>query len=217
MSTALKQDLVSSDLASSEKPRFTYSDYLTWDDKTRWELIDGVPYAMAAPSVTHQEIVLELAVQFKSFLRGRQCRVIIAPFDVRLYTATIDNTIVQPDLLVVCDPSKTEDGKSCKGAPDLVVEVLSPSTGKHDQVAKFRLYQKAGVREYWIVDPGLKTIAVYVFEPENLSMRYYDDTESIPVHVLEGCNIDLVPVFESIQSEGDKSDLPESPVPSSPE
>ena len=176
--------------------KFTYSDYADWEDDNRWELIDGVPRMMAAPSYSHQSILMALASQFYSFLRGKQCRIVQAPFDVRLNYTTRDDIVVQPDLLVVCDRDKLGDGKNLKGAPDLAIEILSPSSSKYDKTTKFKLYKQSGVREYWIVDPTDKTIAVYIFEQENLSMRYYDETETITVHALEGCEIDLSPVFE---------------------
>ncbi|MCL2215623.1 MAG: Uma2 family endonuclease [Defluviitaleaceae bacterium] len=182
--------------ANFEPKRYTYSEYAAWEDDNRWELINGVPRMMAAPFVSHQAVSGELYFQFKSFLKGKKCRVFYSPCDVRLNHKTRDDIVVQPDLLVVCDRNKIEDGKSVKGAPDLVIEILSASTSKFDKTTKFTLYKQAGVREYWIVDPTDKTVGVYIFEQENLGMRYYADSEKIPVHVLEGCEIDLSTVFE---------------------
>lgn len=175
---------------------YTYSDYEKWEDENRWELIDGVPQMMAAPTITHQRLLLLLGVAFETFLKGKKCRVIIAPVDVRLNHKTKDNTVLQPDVIVVCDPKKLEDGKSVKGAPDLAIEILSPSSGKHDKIVKFQLYKQAGVREYWIVDPVTETVAVHVLEDDSLGMRYYGNDEKIPVHVLEGCDINLSEIFE---------------------
>ena len=137
---------------------YTYADYCTWNDSERWELIEGVPYMMSpAPSPIHQGISREIAGQLYNFLKGNPCKLFAAPFDVRLNADKADDTVVQPDLLVICDSSKIDD-KGCAGAPDLVIEILSPSTIRLDRIIKFRLYQKAGVREYWIVDPETQSI-----------------------------------------------------------
>jgi len=179
-----------------EDQRYTYADYYSWDDGERWELIDGVPYLMSpAPLRAHQRILRELSRQFANFLKGKTCELFIAPFDVRLNADTYDDTVVQPDLLVVCDRSKLDD-KCCVGAPDMVMEVLSPSTGRHDKLVKFHLYQKAGVREYWIVDPDTKTVQVCVLENGKYVTNMYGDTDTVPVYTLDGCIIDLKDVFE---------------------
>ncbi|MCE9570957.1 MAG: Uma2 family endonuclease [Rhodocyclales bacterium] len=143
----------------------TYADYCSWPDDVRYELIDGVAYAMGpAPVRRHQGILLELARQVANILEGSRCRPYIAPFDVRLPKAEeIDNdvdTVVQPDLVVICDRAKLDD-KGCRGAPDWVVEVLSPSTAGHDQILKRALYQRVGVREYWLVHPVDRIVTIY--------------------------------------------------------
>lgn len=143
----------------------TYADYCSWPDDVRYELIDGVAYAMGpAPVRRHQGILLELARQVANVLEGSPCRPYIAPFDVRLPKADeIDNevdTVVQPDLVVICDRAKLDD-KGCRGAPDWVVEVLSPSTAGHDQILKRALYQRVGVREYWLVHPVDRIVTIY--------------------------------------------------------
>lgn len=143
----------------------TYADYCSWPDDVRYELIDGVAYAMGpAPVRRHQGILLELARQVANILEGSPCRPYIAPFDVRLPKADeIDNevdTVVQPDLVVICDRAKLDD-KGCRGAPDWVVEVLSPSTAGHDQILKRALYQRVGVREYWLVHPVDRIVTIY--------------------------------------------------------
>ena len=179
---------------SKEKRRYTYADYCTWDDDERWELIDGVPYAMAAPSIAHQGVSGNIYLQIGQFLRKRPCRVFYAPTDVRLYADTKDDTVVQPDLLVVCDNSKL-DGKGVIGAPDMVVEVLSPSTASYDMIKKFMLYSRAKVREYWIVDPASETVVVNLLEGDNYAAKAYEKPEVVPVSVLEGCSVDLAEVF----------------------
>lgn len=152
-------------LALRDTQHHTYGDYLAWPDEVRHELIDGIAYAMApAPLRVHQEILLELATQARNALEGRPCRPYVAPFDVRLPRGDeadrdID-TVVQPDLVVVCDRSKLDE-RGCRGAPDWVVEILSPSTAGHDLITKRRLYERVGVREYWLVHPVDRIVTVY--------------------------------------------------------
>jgi Uma2 family endonuclease len=143
---------------------FTYADYLQWEDGQRWEIIYGVAYAMTpAPSTRHQQILLALASRFALHLKGGKCQVFVAPFDVRLPVAQeadeMVETIVQPDISIFCDPSKI-DGKGARGAPDLVVEILSPATARKDMVQKLLLYQSHGVPEYWIVDPDKDVLQI---------------------------------------------------------
>lgn len=188
----------------AEERRYAYKDYITWDDKTRYELIDGIAYAMASPSRLHQKISMELSRQLANFLRGKTCEVFHAPFDVRLNSDSFDDIVVQPDILVVCDISK-HDGKSVKGAPDLIIEILSPFNKRHDTFVKFRQYQKAGVKEYWIVDPSRRIVDVYILKNGKYGVgTVYDDTDIIPVNVLSGCEISLADVFyDAIESEDD--------------
>ena len=184
----------------AEKARYTFADALTWDEKDRIEIIDGEAFMMAPPSRVHQEIVAELTRQFGNFLEGKRCKVYPAPFGVRLFERDgappedVD-TMVEPDLSVVCDSSKL-DSRGCKGAPDLVVEILSPSTQRHDRLVKLNLYQRAGVREYWIVDPDSRTVQVMQQESGRLQLHeVYSHGDVARVNVLEGCFIDLGKVF----------------------
>ena len=174
--------------------RYTYEDYASWETDERYELIDGVPYLMAAPSFEHQDICAELLTQFRVFLKGKTCKAIAAPLDVRLNVHDGDDTVVQPDLLVVCDRSKIDE-KGVNGAPDLAVEILSPSSGNKDGFLKYQKYLRAGVREYWIVDPESKTVHVHLLNGGTYIGRMYEGGEPVPVHVLEGCAIDLAAVF----------------------
>lgn len=150
---------------SNSPAHFTYSDYLAWDGETRWELIDGAAVAMSpAPGLAHQDVVGEIFTQAKTQLEGKPCRAFVAPVDVRLprsdeADAGID-TVLQPDLLVVCDPSKL-DQRGVRGAPDWVVEVISRGSASRDHVQKRRIYERAGVREYWLVHPADRVLTVY--------------------------------------------------------
>ncbi|PZP55155.1 MAG: hypothetical protein DI596_11795 [Azospira oryzae] len=152
-------------LPKRDAARHTYGEYRRWPEEARYELIDGVAYAMApAPSRRHQEVLGELFRQVANALEGHPCRPFIAPFDVRLPRAgeaddEID-TVVQPDLSVVCDPRKLDD-LGCRGAPDWIVEVLSPTTASHDHILKRAVYERAGVREYWLVHPVDRIVTVY--------------------------------------------------------
>ena len=180
-----------------KEKHYTYADYCKWPDDERWELIDGRPYAMApAPGSFHQSVSGEIYFQLKQFLRGKVCKAYISPLDVRLNADTKDNTVVQPDVLVVCDPSKIDE-KGCVGAPDMVVEVLSPSSLRHDRLIKFNKYLEAGVREYWIVDPESKTVSAHILKDGAYITSVYSDEDTAPVHVLESCNIDLGEVFST--------------------
>lgn len=146
-----------------ERPH-TYGEIQTWDDDTRWEIIDGQPYAMGAPSWFHQSVVMGLGVQLYAHFQGRGCRVVSAPLDVRLPHGDEPDddieTVVQPDIVVICDLSKM-DKRGCRGAPDVVIEVLSPSTAGRDQITKRAIYERHGVREYWLVHPTDRVVTIY--------------------------------------------------------
>ncbi|MDZ7810094.1 MAG: Uma2 family endonuclease [Arhodomonas sp.] len=143
----------------------TYADDLRWDDDARYELIDGLAYAMApAPMRVHQEVVGEIFRQAANALEDQRCRVFVAPLDVRLPKAgeaddEVD-TVVQPDVLAVCDPERLDE-RGVRGAPDWVVEVLSPATAGHDQIHKRRVYERAGVTELWLVHPMDRVLTIY--------------------------------------------------------
>lgn len=145
--------------------RYTYRDYLSWPEGERYELIEGVAYAMApAPLLKHQELVGEIFFQLRAQLEGRPCRPFIAPVDVRLPEPGQEedqtSTVVQPDVFVVCDEAKL-DARGVRGAPDFVGEVLSPATATRDHLEKKRVYERAGVREYWLVHPTDRLLTLY--------------------------------------------------------
>ena len=175
--------------------RYTYADYVQWDDDVRRELIDGVRYVMAGPNRKHQEILGRLHLLFGIFLKGKHCKVYLSPFDVRLNSETLDDTVVQPDLIIICDQSILTDA-CCKGVPDMVIEILSPSTASYDKNLKFKTYLKAGIREYWIIDPKEETLAVNILNDGNYITHAYTNEETVPVHVLDGFKISLLEVFE---------------------
>ena len=154
-------------VANARRPRekkYSYADYQQWPDDERFEIIDGTVYAMNAPLRIHQEILLEMARQIANFLRGKPCKIFIAPFDVRLTDRSkIDNEIfnvVQPDLSVICDHEKLDE-KGCLGSPDLVIEILSPSSASYDSIKKRALYEKFGVKEFWLVHPTDRLVTAY--------------------------------------------------------
>lgn len=131
-----------------KEKRYTYKDYCTWNDSKRYELIDGIAYVMAAPTLRHQEICGRMCNRISSYLEGKHCKVFASPIDVRLNFHKEDDTVVQPDIIVVCDFDKLSDGKAVKGAPDFIIEILSPATSKKDRVFKRRKYEQAGVKEF---------------------------------------------------------------------
>jgi Uma2 family endonuclease len=179
------------------KEDYTYADYLEWDLKEgeRYEIIDGVPYAMAAPSIKHQRIAGRIYSELSGFLKGKPCEAFIAPLDVCLFgKGNFDKNYVQPDVFVVCDKSKIEE-RRCNGAPDLVVEVLSPSTEVNDFFCKLNKYRQAGVREYWIVDPRTGIIQVCILENSYYITKDYTSDDIIPVTILDGCKINMKEVF----------------------
>ncbi len=151
--------------------RYTYADYLTWLDDKRRELFEGFVNLMTAPIRKHQKISFKLTLRIGVFLENKKCEVYVAPFDVRLPKngETADNkiyTVVQPDIVVVCDSEKLDE-KGCIGAPDLIVEILSPSTRKKDLKDKYFIYEKSGVKEYWVVYPNDESILKFILNSEN--------------------------------------------------
>ena len=198
MTTALKLD---------REETYTYADYLEWDENVRAEIINGHVYMMSPPLTIHERISRKLYMKLANFLEGKTCEVFDAPFGVRLFPKEdkSDNTVVEPDIVVICDPSKIDE-RGCNGAPDLVIEILSPSNRYKDRLLKFHSYLKAGVREYWVVFPDENIIEVNVLNDEQYLHRLYGinepDTkederapEIIPVSVLPGFEIDLKDVF----------------------
>ena len=188
----------------AEKARYTFADVLAWDENERAEIIDGEPVMMAPPTTVHQLISMELSRQLGNYLEGKKCLAIQAPFAVRLFEKDGDNpedvdTMVEPDISIVCDRDKL-DKHGCKGAPDMVVEILSPSTQRHDRLVKLGLYQRAGVREYWIVSPEEQTVQVFLQRDGSLQLHEVYDRQGVAkVNVLDGCFVELSKVFSEKQ------------------
>lgn len=177
---------------------WTYGDYKEWELKPgeRYELIGGVAYSMSAPGTVHQLIATALAGEFYAYLKGKPCKLIIPPFDVRLFYAEdeTDDTVVQPDLTVVCDAGKL--GKEgCRGAPDMTVEILSPSNTAVEMIRKRNLYLDAGVREYWVVDPESRCIEVYHLKEGRYVLQAFRAGDTVQSEVLAGLAIPLPALF----------------------
>jgi Uma2 family endonuclease len=181
-----------------EAAYYTYADYLSWEGPERYQLIDGEAFMMASPTVEHQSISAEISRQFGNFLVGKPCRVFAAPLDVRLYPKEdlSDDTVVQPDILVVCDQARLGKG-SVNGPPDLVMEILSDSNSRKEMFRKFQHYMNAGVREYWILDPEEKTVQVHLLKEGHYVSSIYQKDAVIPVSILPPLSIDLKTLWET--------------------
>ena len=182
-------------LAQKTKKGFTYADYLTWPDDERWELIDGEAYNMSpAPTVKHQKITGNLYILLSSHPEKRaECFVGIAPTDVVLS----EYDVVQPDVFVVCDEKKITEA-NIQGAPDLIVEVLSPATALKDKREKKNLYEKYGVKEYIIVDPAAQYVERFLLEEGGLYVKseIFGPKEVLPLVSLKEIEIPLWEIFE---------------------
>ncbi len=188
-------------LALKQQQEFTYGDYLTWPDDERWQIIDGIAYDMSpAPTLDHQYILVELSRQIATYLLNKSCRIFTSPVDVVFFKPDENikdaKDVVQPDIIIVCDPEKIKNHKRCAGSPDLVIEILSPSTGKLDLKDKFKLYEREGVKEYWIVDPVHKTVHIYILENNKyIRPEVYTEDDKIKVGLFPDLQVDLSLVF----------------------
>lgn len=186
--------------AQRKEETYTLADALTWDEGERIEIIDGEAFMLATPVRVHQEANGELFGQIWQYLREKKCRVYHPPFAVRLFEKKGDKpenvmTLVEPDIAIVCDPSKLDE-LGCKGAPDFIAEILSPSTQRHDRLTKLNLYERAGVREYWIVDLAGKVIQKYMLEEGRFVLKEIGlPDDKLKVGILEDCEIDLSLIF----------------------
>jgi len=184
--------------------RYSYADYLTWQFTERVELIKGWIMQMSpAPSSSHQSSSATIQGEMYSYFKKSSCQLFVAPFDVRL----LDNkksikdekvfTVVQPDVCVICNEKKIDE-RGCIGAPDLIVEILSPGNSKHEMKTKYDLYEENEVREYWIANPLEKNIMLYVLKAKKYQLRkiYFDD-EVIESVIFKGLTIELKDVFKA--------------------
>ncbi|OQA20187.1 MAG: hypothetical protein BWY64_00351 [bacterium ADurb.Bin363] len=182
--------------------KYSYADYLTWSDDERWEIIDGVPYNMSpAPVPNHQRISMEFSRQIANYLIDKTCEVFATPIDVRFPKGKKKNDkeifdVVQPDIIIVCNQDKIDD-KGCLGAPDIAMEILSPSTASRDVIKKRRLYEKNKVKQYWIVDPQEKEVYIYKLQDNGKygDPEEYTKSHKIKVDGFEGLEIDMSLVF----------------------
>lgn len=180
---------------------YTYADYLNWQFQERVELIKGFIKKMSpAPSRRHQIVSLNLSVVFFNAFQKSHCSVYVAPFDVRLPipNKTKDTTVVQPDICIICDESKLDD-KGCNGAPDLIVEIISAGNAKHDADTKFKLYEEAGVKEYWMVYPEEKNIFLYYLSHQQyIGTKPFTEGEILQSKTFPDLKIPVDDIFEKI-------------------
>ena len=182
---------------------YSYADYLKWQLQERVELLRGKIFKMSpAPSVRHQRVSINFSGLFFNHFRHSDCELFAAPFDVRLYDRRKSVkanqeifTVVQPDLCVVCDAVKLKDNQSCNGAPDLVVEILSPGNTKREMKDKFELYEEAGVREYWLVHPLDESVQIYVLNEADHYIGLQPATEVARSSIFPELSVDLAEVF----------------------
>ena len=190
------------------KEKYTYQDYLQWPDDERWEIIDGIAYAMSpAPQIEHQKISMNLSRIVSTALFGNPCVLLAAPCDVVLS----DRDVVQPDLLVVCDPNKITE-RCIRGAPDLVIEILSPSSAAWDHREKRFLYEKYGVKEYLVIDPVGQCAHRYVLGENGKygASEIFDSQQEIPLQTLPGIFLPLWTVFGLEKAKPPKNDAESS-------
>lgn len=174
----------------------TLEQYEALPENVRAEVFDGVIYNMASPSQEHQTILTELLVTIRTYIKkkGGNCSIFPAPFDVKLSDRPL--TIVQPDIMIVCDKGKL-DGNRCNGAPDFIVEIVSPGNPADDYIRKLYYYQHYGVREYWIVDPRRRCVTVYFFEKNIFSIPYTFES-TIKVNIYDDLYINFSEITNSL-------------------
>jgi Uma2 family endonuclease len=182
---------------------YSYADYLSWNIPEMVEVIKGKVFKMsAAPKRIHQKLSGKLFIKIGVFLEGKNCEVYVAPFDVRLGSDYSKNeniyTVVEPDICVICDPSKLDEA-GCLGAPDLIVEILSPSNCKKELQNKYEVYEESGVKEYWVISPEAETVLVYtLINGKYKASKLLTRGDEIITPILPGLVIDLEKLFEGI-------------------
>ncbi len=204
MGSSTKEIMINSLQQLDPKQHYNYGDYLLWHFKERVELLKGRLFPMAAPNVQHQRVSSYLHTSIGIYFSKKNCDLFSAPFDVRLplpkhkMKGNKIDTVVQPDLCVVCDQSKL-DKQGCVGAPDLVVEILSPGNSRLEMKDKFELYQEAGVLEYWVVDPEHRVAHVYILDETTHKfigiLPTFTDKDILTSNVFKGLGIPLEEIF----------------------
>ncbi|MEO6285155.1 MAG: Uma2 family endonuclease [Dyadobacter sp.] len=181
---------------------YTYADYLMWRLEERLELIKGKIFKMSpAPNVRHQKISGKLHLEMGMFFKNHYCQVFYAPFDVRLHEKNSQSsdtkiyTVVQPDLCVICDEGKLDE-KGCLGAPDLIVEILSPGNSRKEMDIKFELYEESGVREYWLVEPAENAVFAYVLNESGTYIGLKPAINILQSAIFPDLKIDLEQIFK---------------------
>ncbi len=180
---------------------YTYADYLSWNIHEMLELIKGKVFKMNAPRRIHQKISIVVCTKIYNFLEGKKCEVFNAPFDVRLPVYSQKNedvtTVVQPDICVICDPSKLDDA-GCIGAPDIIIEILSPGNNRKELQNKYEVYEESGVLEYWIISPDEQTVQINTLVAGKYqASKLFTAGDHIATPILPGFSLDLQVVFES--------------------
>jgi Uma2 family endonuclease len=180
---------------------YTYADYLKWKFEERLELFRGKIYKLSAPATKHQEILTNLVVSIANFLKSKKCKIFPALFDVRLPVQNRKrddeiNTVVQPDICVICDETKLDE-RGCCGAPDLVVEILSPGNSKKEVRLKYELYEEAAVKEYWIIQPAEEIFSVLILNEQGKydGARLYTSGDIIESRTIPGLTITVQDIF----------------------
>ena len=185
--------------------KYSYADYLTWSIRERLELINGGIYQIfITPSTLHQKISSLLLKEIFKTLGEQPCQVFHAPFDVRLPKKEMENqqifTVVQPDICIICDHTKIDD-KGCIGAPDLIIEILSPGNTSKEMKNKFEAYEESGVREYWLIEPQDKAVLIFVLENGKfIGKRPMVEEETLQSFIFPDLKIDLQPLFRKAYS-----------------
>ena len=191
---------------------YSYADYLTWKFDQALELIKGKIFKMAAPSIPHQRLSWRLTVIIDNHFKNHRCEAFASPIDVRLFDkkksvkANKDVfTVVQPDLCIICDKTKIKDNLSCFGAPDLMVEILSPGNSKREMKIKKELYAETGVREYWVVDPDHQTVTRFSFDEAGIttSNEIFFNDDVMPSLIFPDFILKLVEIFPVVLADED--------------
>ncbi|MCL6260757.1 Uma2 family endonuclease [Aquiflexum sp. TKW24L] len=188
----------------TEYGKYSYADYLTWQLDEMVEIIKGKVFklAAAAPRRIHQEVTLKVARKLADFLDQKPCKIFVAPFDVRIPVKSKRNediyTVVQPDICVVCDRSKLDDA-GCIGAPDLIIEILSPGSNRKELKYKYEVYEESGVKEYWVIHPNEQTLLIYTLTEEKyVPSRLFSPGDIVSSACIEGFSLDLEEIFQDL-------------------